>query len=117
MLGITDWQRYITPDPNEMFIAVAPPGTDSASAVHYRMTPDILGWRASVPASAGIAGVWTFQCHIRGLDANGSDTGDIWSPVFQWNWQILNPAAFFILDSMGSGHFYPGNWTVRVLNS
>lgn len=117
VLGRDDWQSFITPDPNNIFVAVVPPGTDPARAPHYRMSVGALGWTASVPASAGGPGMWRFQCHVRGVDALGNDTGDIWSPVYSWDWQFRSPAAFFTLNSMGTGHFYAENWSARVLNS
>lgn len=108
-----DWTGFITPSPGEVFITVAPPGTDPSRPTRYALSPGAPGWFVSVPASVGGPGIWTFQCHVRGTFGDGTDTGDIWSPAQTWDWEFRNPAAYITLDSEDT---HSTSWTIDVRN-
>jgi hypothetical protein len=98
-----DWQTFITPAPGQVYVAAAPASVDLASAPHYPLmfSAAVGGWTGSVPASAGPAGSWHFKGHIRGVDARGADTGDLWSPEYGVDWSAASPAAYFTFDDTG----------------
>jgi hypothetical protein len=93
-----DWYLYL--EPRAVSVLVTPPG---GSGRRYDLTrrPDPV-WQGQAPASAGPAGLWTFQFHVEGTDALGQFVATD-SPVWTYDWTVRGPAAYVTLDGMGTG--------------
>jgi hypothetical protein len=110
-----NWFECLTPDPEQMYVTVIPPGASEAAATPYRMTLDIghQWWHAAAPAASGSAGSWAYQFHIGGVGA----VTNIVSPYYSWPWEAASPAAYASCGSSGDCDFSGTPFTVMVQNA